>query len=164
MKQVLFLFLIFPIFSEAQRVGWDVAYEKSIPAGLGKPVHLPERDYNPKFSMYENHDYRQKSKIYIVTTDSIYRKLFWRYVYTKDSLSKFKRSGENEFYYNWMLSHLVDSLPIIDFSKYELILYAACAQCFANCGHEKGSNSCHRNACDFRETFFMREKINWTTH
>lgn len=158
MKQLLFLLLLTPLFSIAQRTEWDIAYNKSIPDGLGKPVHMPERDYNPHYQIDDTINYRQKSRVHIINSDSVYRKLFWRYVYTKDSLKKYNQSGENEYYYKWMISHLVDSLPVIDFSKNDLVLYAACSQCFAYCEHELGRDNCHRNACNFRETFYIREK------
>ena len=159
MKQVLFLLLLAPLFSEAQRREWDIAYYKSIPQELGKPIHMPDRDYNPNFDWEETYNYRQKSRVYIISSDSIYRKLFWRYVYTQDSLKKYDLPGDYfQWQYKWMKEHLIDSLPIIDFSKNDLIVYAACAQCFAYCEHEQGSDSCHRNACNFRETFYIREK------
>lgn len=158
MKQVLFLLLLAPLFSNAQRKDWDIAYHKSIPAGIGKPIHMPDRDYNQNLNLEETYVYSQKKRVYVIKSDSVYRKLFWRYVYTEDSLRKYNKPGKNEYYYRWMVEHMVDSLPKIDFSIHELVIYAACAQCFAYCEHEKESDSCHRNACNFRETFYIREK------
>ncbi len=159
MKQVLFLFLVLPLIGTAQTKELDIAYQKSIPGGLGKPVHLPNRDYNPNFEFDAMYSYDQKSRVYVISSDSVYRKLFWRYIYTQDSLEKYHIKGDSkDWQYKWMKEHLMDSLPIIDFSKNELVLYASCAQCLAYCEHEKERKSCHRNACNFRETFFLRAK------
>jgi hypothetical protein len=37
-------------------------------------------------------------------------------------------------------------------------LYTACGQCLAFCEHEKGHNNCHRNACNFLPTWFIRKR------
>lgn len=165
MKQVLLFLLLLPLLSAAQRTDWDIAFMKSIPEGLGKPIHMPDRDYNPHFRFEDTVDYRQKSKVYIITTDPVYRKMFWRYIYTKDSLKKYEKDGNlSKWDHMWMRSHLIDSLPAIDFSVHELVMYAACAQCFAYCNHLEGEDHCHRNACNFRETWFIREKKKKADH
>ena len=161
MKQVLFLLLLLPLLSTAQRKEWIDTYNKSIPEGLGKPIHLPQRDYNP---IIDTIDFRQKeNRVVVITEDSVYKKLFWRYVYTKDSLKKYGKPDKEKDFYNWLTSQsierfLVDSIPKIDFSKNELVLYSACGQCLTNCEHNEGHHSCHRNACNFSEVWFLREK------
>ena len=159
MRKMLFLLLLFPVLSQAQRPEYDRAFVNSIPDSLSRSIHLPKRDYNPNFRFEDTVDYRQKrDRIFIVTTDSVYKKLFWRYIYTQDSIIKYKQQNENSYSLKWMEEHLVDSIPVIDFSKYELVMYSACAQCLAFCHHDEGNTSCHRNACNFREAWFIREK------
>ncbi|MBL7746950.1 MAG: hypothetical protein JNM19_05945 [Chitinophagaceae bacterium] len=158
MRKIIFLLLACPVLASAQRKEWDIAFLKSIPDSLTQPIHMPPRDYNPTFSYDDNISYGQKSRVFVVTSDSVYHQLFWRYIYTQDSLAKYKRTDGDQWWYNWMVTHLVDSLPVIDFSKKELLMYAACAQCFAYCNHGQGEDNCHRNACNFRETWFIRDK------
>lgn len=155
---MLFFLVSLPLFSLAQQNDWDIAFQKSIPTGNGQPIHLPVRDYNSNFSVEPTYNYWQKRRVYIISSDSIYRKLFWRYIYTRDSLKKYKELGVDNWYYSWMEKHLVDSLPAIDFLKNELVMYAACAQCLAFCKHGDERGPCHRNACHFHETWFIRNK------
>ncbi len=159
MKRLVCLLLLCPVLCIAQRSDREIAYSMSIPAGLGKPVHLPKRDYNPHYSLPGGTSSKNRSMIIAITTDSVYKKLFWRYIYTKDSLAEYKRKGANRYDLFWAEQHLVDSIPVIDFSKHELILYSACAQCLAYCRHDEGYTNCHRNACNFSESWFLRDKI-----
>ena len=159
MRKMLFLLLLFPLFLHAQRPEYERAFFKSIPDSLTRPIHMPERDYNPNFNFDYTIDYRQKNnRVVVITSDSVYRKLFWRYVYTQDSIRKYTKLKTEPYYLNWMKEHLVDSLLVIDFSTQELVMYSACAQCLAFCNHDEGRTSCHRNACNFREAWFIREK------
>ncbi len=158
MKRLILLFIVFPLLAEAQRTEWDIAFNKSIPDSLTRPIHMPQRDYNPGLG-YDNGNkvsYRTKERVVIISSDSVYRQFFWRYIYTDDSLKAHKATGDGYWHYKWMEKHHTDSLPVVDFSKNELVLYAACAQCLANCHHAAGSTSCHRNACMFREKWFIR--------
>jgi hypothetical protein len=160
MKQLFFLFLLLPLLADAQHAEWDIAFNKSIPDSLTQPIHMPVRDYNP-YLAYEGSDtvnYKLKSRVIIIRSDTLYRKFFWRYVYTNDSLKAYKTAGGDPWWHKQMEKHHVDSLPVIDFSKNELIMYSACAQCLAFCHHAAGNQSCHRNACMFREKWFIREK------
>jgi hypothetical protein len=160
MKQWCFLFLLCPALAMAQRIEWDIAYTKMIPDSLTRPIHMPPRDYNPhlRYDTGVTPGYEVKKRIVVIQSDSMYRQFFWRYTYTNDSLKACKAAGCDHWWYNWMEKHHVDSLPLIDFSKNELVLYAACAQCLAFCHHAAEQGSCHRNACSFRETWFIREK------
>ena len=159
MKKMLFFLLLFPVLIKAQQTEWDIAFLKSIPDSLTRPIHMPERDYNPRIRYDDTVSYFQKSRVFIVRSDSVYRELFWRYTYTNDSLMKYKKLKTDPWWYYWMERHHVDSLPVIDFSKNELVMYAACAQCLAFCNHQGMYNGpCHRNACDFRETWFIRKR------
>jgi hypothetical protein len=161
MRKMLFLLLLFPLFSQAQHTEWDIAYNKYIPPNLGKPIHMPERTYNP---IIDTIDFRQTDRrVVVVSEDSVYRKLFSNYIYTKDSLKKYGHPDKEKDFYNWLTyksieRYLIDSIPVIDFSKNELVIYSACAQCLAFCYHNEGRASCHRNACYFREVWFVREK------
>jgi hypothetical protein len=160
MKQLLFLFLLFPSLAEAQRTEWDIAFKKSIPDSLTQPIRMPERDYNPHLA-YEGSDtvnYKSESRVIIIGSAALYKQFFWRYVYTNDSLKAYKAAGSDPWWYNWMEKHHADSLPVIDFTKNELVMYAACAQCLAFCHHDEGKTSCHRNACMFRERWYIRER------
>jgi hypothetical protein len=158
MRMVIFLFLALPFYSRSQSSKWDIAFLKNIPDSLTQPIHLPERDYNPYFNIDETVSYHQKSRVFIIKSDSLYRKLFWRYTYTIDSLKKYKDSGINSWEYKWVEKHLVDSIPIVDFSRNELVMYAACPQCLFNCNHHGRDNEpCHRNVCNFREAWFIRK-------
>jgi len=120
---------------------------------------MPERDYNPHFRYDDTISYFQKSRVFIVRSDSVYKELFWRYTYTNDSLIKYKKLKTDPWWYHWMEKHHVDSLPVIDFSKNELLIYAACAQCLAICNHQGMDNGpCHRNVCNFTEAWFIRKR------
>lgn len=161
MCKLFFLLLALPVVSTAQRTEWDIAFQKAFPPGLGMRIHMPPRDYNPHFKFENDAPAYGQSRIYVVREDSIYRKFFWRYTYTKDSLEKKRNPPLNRYDYHWMKTHLLDSLPVIDFSKNELVMFAACAQCLAHCEHGDGNRgSCHRNACHYREAWFMRKKTN----
>lgn len=159
MKRLLLLLFLCPLVVVAQRSEWDFAYNQSIPDSLTKPIHMPQRDYNPHLR-YGSSDYSIKKRVVIIQSDSLYRQFFWRYIYTEDSLKACKAIGCDHWHYNWMEKHHVDSLSVIDFSKNELVMYAACAHCLAYCHHATGGESCHRNACNFRETWFIRKKKN----
>jgi hypothetical protein len=120
---------------------------------------MPERDYNPDLRYDDTVSYFQKNRVFIVRSDSLYRNFFWRYTYTNDSLKKYKNSKTDSWWYKWMEKHHMDSLPVIDFSKNELLMYSACAQCLAFCNNQGMYNGpCHRNACNFREAWFIRKR------
>lgn len=157
MRKLLLLSLLFPLFASAQYPD-DIAYLKSIPPGLGQSIHLPERDYNPDFKFDDSYEYRQKIRLFVVSTDSVYRAMFYRYIFTKDSISNYAKAQKNIYLVGFMERHLRDTLPAIDFSTKDLVLYSACAKCLEVCAHQKGENHCHRAACDFRDTWFIREK------
>lgn len=160
MKQLRLLLFLCPIVAMAQPAEWDFAYKKSIPDSLARFIHMPQRDYNPhlRYNVGNTTNYSVKSWAVVIQSDSLYRQFFWRYIYNNDSLKAGKDAGCDYWHYNWMEKHHVDSLPVIDFSKNELVMYAACAQCLAYCHLDTGRESCHRNACYFRETWFIRKK------
>ena len=155
---MLFLLLLLPVFSFAQTDESIDAFLKSRPDSLGIPVSMPDRTY---YSFKEEKDSKGRHKrsfIAVITTDSEYHKIFSQYIYTKDSLKNWKLSTDS-FYYKLMCKYLVDSLPVIDFSTQELVLYAACGQCMVVCNHHgKEHESCHRNACYMQESWFLRNK------
>jgi hypothetical protein len=160
MKRLLLLFFLCPLVAAAQRTEWDIAYNKNIPDSLTKPIRMPERDYNPhlQYDIGDTPNYKVKKRVVVIQSNDRYKQFFWRYIYNNDSLKACKAAGCDHWLYNWKEKHHVDSLPIIDFSKNELVMYAACAQCLAHCHHTTGDESCHRNACNFRETWFIRKK------
>lgn len=73
---MLFFLVSLPLFSLAQQDNLDFAFQKGIPTGLGQTIHMPVRDYNPNFNIESTYNYRQKSRVYIISSDSIYRKVF----------------------------------------------------------------------------------------
>lgn len=99
MCKLLLLSLLFPLFASAQYPD-DIAYLKSIPPGLGQSIHLPERDYNPDFKFDDSYEYRQKIRLFVVSTDSVYRAMFYRYIFTKDSISNYAKAQKT---YTWLV-------------------------------------------------------------
>jgi hypothetical protein len=95
--------------------------------------------------------------IMVIATDSLFRQIFSRYIFTKDSLKNFA-GDKTDWQYKMMVAYQKDSIPVIDFSHLDLVLYSACGNCMANCHHDKGNASCHRAACDYQRAWFVREK------
>jgi hypothetical protein len=158
MKRVVFFLLLVPFFAGAQRTEHILAYQHHKPDSLTTPIHMPERDYNPHVDLTPSGLDRNPIRVFVIGTDSLYRKIFWRYIYNDDSLKKLKQLGVDQWTYDWTKRHHVDSLPRIDFSRQELLVYSACGQCLAFCRVEEGHRSCHRNGCNYRETWYVREK------
>ena len=125
MRKMLFLLLLYPFFANAQRSDYDIAFLKSIPDSLTWPIHMPERDYSD-FTFDVITDHKERRKVLIVASDSIYRKVFSKYIYNDDSLKKYKNAGADPWWYNWMAKHHIDSLPVIDFSKKKKIAGVCC--------------------------------------
>lgn len=164
MQKMLFLFLMLPFSMAAQKPEWDIALTKSFPLELGKPLVMPEIDYNTDFSIEDQFGPRQRQMYYRVSTDSAYRKIYHRYVFTADSISKYEKNGADSFTLHLIKKYQQDSIPSFDFDQYNLIIYSACAQCLAHCKHGQGQESCHRNACFFRHTWFKvlkPKKLQW---
>lgn len=156
MKCFCFAFLMLITFtSVAQDTYEDIAYKKHIPAGVGDPIRMPDRNYSVHT---DTTDYDLKVRVIIIRDNQSYYKMFSQYVYTRDSLDKYRKQPGMEYFEKWMLRYMRDSLPKIDFSKKELILYSACAQCLAYCEHEGRISGCHRNVCNFKDTWFIRNK------
>jgi hypothetical protein len=149
--------LLIPVLVAGQRHEYLMAFEKNIPFGLGRPVRMPDPGFSPYFSPSAIADYNLKQRVWVIAADSIYRKIFWQYRFTKDSLKKYA-PDKNSWYHQWMKEHLRDSLPVIDFEKQELVMYSACGQCLAYCRHDGEDESCHRNACNFMYKWFLRDK------
>jgi hypothetical protein len=132
MRKMLFLLLLLPALSFAQSDESIAAFTISKPDSLGKPVpQLNGIKFNHLYSIRELG--LKRKYIYTITTEAEYKTVFNRY--------------QN------------DSLPVFDFSKQELVVYAACGQCMIVCNHhEKRNESCHRNACHFQQAWYVREK------
>lgn len=158
MKKLLNILFFVPLFSIGQSDESIFAFQKSIPSDLGVPIRLPKPGYNPDFDINQIAGYAAKQRVLVVASDLLYKKIFHDFRFTKDSLAASGRDS-TDWYYQWMVQHLADSLPVIDFSRKELVLYSACGQCLAFCHHSKGETSCHRNACDFMITWFLRDKV-----
>lgn len=156
MRKILLIVVLFPLFAKSQRSEHITAFEKSIPAGLGKQLRLPEPGYNPDFNMDDIADYFVKQRIRVIAADSVYRKIFWQYRFTIDSVQQYAPEHDS-WYHQWLIKHLQDSIPAIDFNTQELVMYSACGQCLAYCHHDE-YESCHRNACDFMYAWFLRDK------
>ena len=158
MKKMFFLLLLLPVSGFAQSSESIAAFLKSRPTNLGQLISMPERSYYPLAEMYDSSGIFNRSFIAVVRTDSAYHKIFSRYNVTKESLNKYLTTSDS-FYYKLMSQYLIDSLPVIDFSKHELVLYAACGQCMVVCDHHGQRNeSCHRNACHLQEAWYIRDK------
>jgi len=129
---MLFLLLIVPALSKAQSHESNRAFQKSRPDFLGAALTaLDNRSFTRLYAIRELG--LQRKYLYTVSTETEYRIVFGYYP--------------------------VDSLPVFDFSKQELIVYAACGQCLAFCGHQgKKNEACHRNACHFQQAWYLREK------
>jgi hypothetical protein len=157
MKKGLLLLIFVPILTFGQSKESIAAFLKSRPEGLGTAVSLPETSYNPNYRKYDTTG-KKHSIIYVVTTDSVYHEFFSMYRFTKESLEQYKMNNDS-LLYKFYSRYLIDSLPVFDFSKQELVLYAACGQCFAFCGHHgEEQEPCHRNACHYLETWYVRDK------
>lgn len=159
MKKMLFILLIIPVLGFAQSDETVKAFLKSKPENLGTPIQLPQKDYYVLPEMHDSQGRHKRIFIAIITSDSVYHQLFSRYIYTQESLKNWVPTTDS-FYYKLMCEYLVDSIPLIDFSKQELVLYSACGQCLAFCHHNDKENneSCHRNACYMQEAWYVRNK------
>lgn len=157
MKKLFFILMLFHnvIFGQSQES--VNAFIKSLPDSLGRPVKMPKRSYNQAYPPEWSLSYKIKQRVYVISSDSIYHLIFAEYRYTIDSLKKFIFSDNDSSWYKQMFRYLSDSFPVIDFSRYQLVLYSACGQCLAFCNHDK-HNGCHRNLCNFMEAWFLRDK------
>ena len=158
MKMVLFLCLLCPTLIIGQRHEHVNAFVKSIPDELGRPVRMPERSYNRYYDLNDSVSYKIKERLFVISSDSVYHLVFHNYRYTIDSLEQFVFSDNDSSWYKQMYRYLSDSLPSIDFTQYELVLYSACGQCFAYCSHDE-QDHCHRNVCSFMDAWFLRDKL-----
>ena len=84
------------------------------------------------FNLEQFQTVKGSKNVMVIATDSFYRKIFSRYQ--------------------------SDSIPVIDFRIYDLVLFSACGYCMDGCQHDKGITSCHRNACDYQRAWFVHEK------
>lgn len=132
MKKMLFLFLLLPVICFAQKDKYTEA--STLLAGdtsLGKVVKMPDLR---NWDLYNHFEIGMKSKyIYTVNNDSLYKNIF-------ATCSK-------------------DSLPVINFNQQELLVRVYCPQCVVTCSHTGTDNEpCHRNACMYREVWYLRNK------
>src|SRR2546421_10080700 len=102
--RLLIIAIFLPLVSYSQRDEWNIAFLRSIPDSFGKPFHLPEPWYHD-FDAGDVAPYYEKERTLVITNDSLYKKIFASYRFTKDSL---KASGldKNDYYYKWMVQHL----------------------------------------------------------
>lgn len=132
------------------------AFRAHIPSDLGTEITLPD----PGIGEFDLDKFRFSSgsvNIMAIASDVMFHKIFSRYHYTKDSLQNYK-GGKTDWQYKMMTTYQVDSIPAIDFNKYDLVLYSACGYCMELCEHDKGVDACHRNACEYQRAWFLREK------
>jgi hypothetical protein len=155
MYKLSLVLLLFPLLLKAQSKEEIDSFNVNIPTNLGKVIYLPDPGRGD-FEIDNIAPYDAKIRILVVTSDSLYHKIFSRFNITSDSLNHYK-GDKTGWEYKWMQRWMTDSIPFIDFSKQELVLFSACAHCLAFCNH-KVSNSCHRAACDFTNRWFVREK------
>jgi hypothetical protein len=153
MRPLLLAFCLLPVLLFAQRDEYMLALEKNIPPGLGDPIRLPSAPEHLTAITNNN----VVMGIHIIGTLQAYKKAFPRYIYTRDSLEKY-RNKVDDWYYKLLLKYLVDSLPVIDFEKKELVIISGCGQCLAYCKTENGYHPCHRNGCMSHYRSFLRDK------
>jgi hypothetical protein len=153
MRSLLLAICLFPIFSFAQRHEYELALEKNIPPGLGEPFRLPSAPDH----LYDVANFHVVIRLHIIGSLQAYKKAFPRYIYTTDSLEKYK-STEDEWYYKLLVNYHADSLPVIDFEKKELVIFSGCGQCLAYCSTDDGYHPCHRNGCMNHYKAFLRDK------
>lgn len=156
MRTLLLLILTCFCTSTYSQDAWKLAFRAHIPKELGTELQMPDPGLG-EFSLEQFHRTSGVTTIMAIASDSLFRKIFSRYHYTKDSLNNFQ-GDHNEWQYKMMVEYQVDSLPLIDFSRFDLVVFSGCGQCMANCQHDKGIQSCHRNACEFQHAWFLREK------
>jgi len=161
---MLFLLMIIPVtvFSQSDSL---LRIFSSIPEN-SRPVHLPERLYTPEYNLDDSFNVWQILRVYTIKSDSVYHLVFQRYNLTKDSLRKMTSGPDSLWYieddsamYKSYCRYLVDSLPVFDFLKVELIMYSACIYCLETCDHNNGEReSCHRGGCWYIDKWFVKEK------
>lgn len=89
-----------------------------------------------------------------------YRSDFYKY-FEVGRFSTYKYSiGHDSVYYKIFSRYHKDSLPVIDFSKNDLVVGVFCSQCVATCRHlgERGNEPCHRNACRYKFIWYLGKK------
>ncbi len=117
----------------SQRSEYFQAFRDQTPPGLGQEIFLPDPGLDAAFDLHRFDPRFGNKLIFVVATDSMYHRVFSNYQ--------------------------KDSLPFIDFSRNELVMYSACGQCLANCEHDKQENTaCHRNACYYMRAWFIRAR------
>ena len=120
-----------PTFSFSQQSDYDKAFLLHQPDSIGKFVTYTDIWQSDFYKMFEIG--KKSAYTYIISSDSIYQKM---------------KSHNNK-----------DSLPVIDFSKQELVVYVACPQCLTVCNHQGRDNEpCHRNACMYRGAWYVIDK------
>ncbi len=134
----------------------EIAFRANIPTDLGKEIRLPEPG-SGSFNLEQFQSTPGSKNVMVIATDSFYRKIFSLYSYTKDSLANFT-GDKTDWWYKRMVEYQRDSIPAIDFSRYDLVMFSACGYCMALCQHDKGIQSCHRAACQYEKAWFIREK------
>jgi hypothetical protein len=127
MKKLYFILLLFPLLSTAQQdkfsglLAWPPRFDSTARHVMLPITHLDLSVFFIDQSWSFHH--------YVVSTDSIYYKIFAPYA--------------------------KDSLPVIDFIKEELVFATVCTQCVATC---PTPTPCHRNACRYNYSWFVRDK------
>ena len=132
MKRVLLFVFFIPYFSLAQKNKYAEALFGLKQDTNAKYIKLPPLWRSDFYNLYRVGKY--SSYRYLIKEESTYLKIFSRY-------------------------HR-DSLPVFDFTKQELVVSIACSQCLVVCKHNdfRDNEPCHRNACNYSEIWFVREK------
>jgi hypothetical protein len=128
MRKMLFVLLLLPIFTYSQEDQFFGPLLKQRKDSTTRPVSLPSLFKSDLSKIYEIG--RKSAYNYVVDRDSVYYRIFSRYP--------------------------KDSLPVFDFNKQELVVVISCHYCSGN-GSFNGVPR-HRNACAYRDFWFVREK------
>lgn len=156
MRIHLFLFLLLATVTAYSQDKYYQAFRAHMPTDLGTEIQLPD----PGMGEFDLDQFRFSSgsvNIMVIASDIMYHKIFSRYRYNQDSLNNFK-GEKTDWKYKMMTACLVDSIPEINFNRYDLVLYSACGYCMELCQHDKGLESCHRNVCEYQKAWFLRDK------
>lgn len=132
MKRILLIFLLLPVICFAQKGKYaEAPFPLAGDTSLGKVIKMPDLR---KWEQDNYFEIGMKSKyVYAVNNDSLYKKIF-------AACSK-------------------DSLPVINFNQQKLFVRVYCPQCVVTCSHTGTDNEpCHRNACMYREVWYVRNK------
>ena len=99
MRTCLMLLAICISFNSYSQDRAEIAFRANIPTDLGKEIKMPDPGMG-SFNLEQFQTVKGSKNVMVIATDSFYRKIFSRYQ--------------------------SDSIPVIDFRIYDLVLFSAC--------------------------------------